>query len=94
MTAVSVVKLMAFGKAAGTPTNLTVNGASITPLSDQTFQATGQSGHNGLNTITPQLRPLGKVSPSITLRYDMLNRLTNQIDAVGTTVYGYDAAGQ
>jgi RHS repeat-associated protein len=34
------------------------------------------------------------VSPAITLSYDALNRLTNMVDAVGTTVYGYDAAGQ
>ena len=34
------------------------------------------------------------VSHSITLKYDALNRLTNMVDAVGTTVYGYDAAGQ
>ena len=33
------------------------------------------------------------VSPDITLQYDALNRLTNMVDAVGTTVYGYDAAG-
>ncbi len=34
------------------------------------------------------------VSPAISLSYDVLNRLTNMVDAVGTTVYGYDAAGQ
>ena len=34
------------------------------------------------------------VSPAISLGYDKLNRLTNMVDAVGTTVYGYDAAGQ
>jgi RHS repeat-associated protein len=34
------------------------------------------------------------VSPSISLSYDVLNRLTNMLDVVGTTVYGYDAAGQ
>ena len=34
------------------------------------------------------------VSPGITLAYDRLNRLTNLVDGVGTTVYGYDAAGQ
>jgi len=33
-------------------------------------------------------------SPAIILGYDALNRLTNMIDAAGTTVYGYDAAGQ
>src|ERR1019366_18296 len=33
------------------------------------------------------------VSPPINLKYDALNRLTNLVDAVGTTVYGYDAAG-
>jgi RHS repeat-associated protein len=34
------------------------------------------------------------VSPSITLSYDALNRLTNMVDAVGTTRYGYTSAGQ
>jgi len=33
-------------------------------------------------------------SPAIALKYDVLNRLTNMVDAVGTTVYGYDSAGQ
>ena len=33
-------------------------------------------------------------SPAIILSYDAMNRLTNMIDAAGTTVYGYDAAGQ
>jgi RHS repeat-associated protein len=34
------------------------------------------------------------VSPSITLAYDVLNRLTNMVDAAGTTRYSYDAVGQ
>jgi YD repeat-containing protein len=34
------------------------------------------------------------VSSNISLAYDGLNRLTNMVDAVGTTTYGYDAAGQ
>ena len=34
------------------------------------------------------------VSPDITLRYDAMNRLTNMVDAAGTTRYAYDAAGQ
>jgi RHS repeat-associated protein len=34
------------------------------------------------------------VSPSITLSYDVLNRLTNMVDAAGTTVYGYDSVGE
>jgi RHS repeat-associated protein len=34
------------------------------------------------------------VSPAITLKYDALNRLTNMVDAVGTTVYGYDTVGE
>jgi len=33
------------------------------------------------------------VSPDITLKYDALNRLTNMVDAVATTVFGYDANG-
>jgi hypothetical protein len=34
------------------------------------------------------------VSPSITLSYDVLNRLANMVDAVGSTVYGYDSVGE
>ena len=34
------------------------------------------------------------VSPDLTLQYDALNRLTNLVDAVGTTRYAYDAADQ
>ncbi len=34
------------------------------------------------------------VSPTISLSYDALNRLTGMIDGVGTTGYGYDLAGQ
>jgi len=34
------------------------------------------------------------VSPDITLQYDALNRLTNMVDAVGTTRYAYDTVGQ
>ncbi len=34
------------------------------------------------------------VSPSLQFAYDALNRLTNMVDGVGTTAYGYDAAGQ
>jgi YD repeat-containing protein len=34
------------------------------------------------------------VSPAISLAYDALNRLTNMVDAAGTTKYGYDNAGQ
>ncbi len=32
--------------------------------------------------------------PSLQFAYDPLNRLTNMVDGVGTTVYGYDAVGQ
>jgi len=34
------------------------------------------------------------VNTNIVLAYDALNRLTSMIDAVGTTSYGYDVAGQ
>jgi RHS repeat-associated protein len=34
------------------------------------------------------------VSTNISLAYDALNRLTNMIDGVGTTVYGYDAVSE
>ena len=33
-------------------------------------------------------------SPAISLAYDPLNRLTNMVDAVGTTRYGYTSIGQ
>ena len=33
-------------------------------------------------------------SPSISLQYDALNRVTSMVDGVGNTTYGYDAAGQ
>ena len=33
-------------------------------------------------------------SPDISLSYDKMNRLTNMVDAVGTTAYGYDDVGQ
>ena len=32
------------------------------------------------------------ISPNITLSYDAANRLTNMVDAVGTTKFGYTAA--
>jgi RHS repeat-associated protein len=32
--------------------------------------------------------------PSVYLAYDILNRLTNMVDAVGTTVYGYDSVSE
>ena len=34
------------------------------------------------------------VSHGITLGYDKLNRLTNMVDALGTSLYAYDGAGQ
>ena len=45
------------------------------------------AGGNLTNVVYP-------VSPAITLTYDRLNRLTNMVDAVGNTVYSYDAASQ
>ena len=48
-------------------------------------------GYDHLGNLTGVTYP---ISPSITLKYDALNRLTNMVDAVGTTVYGYDVAGQ
>jgi len=33
------------------------------------------------------------VIPAITLEYDALDRLTNMVDAVGTTAFGYYAGG-
>jgi len=37
---------------------------------------------------------LYQVNSPTTLSYDPLNRLTSMVDGVGTTAYGYDAAGQ
>ncbi len=34
------------------------------------------------------------VSPAISLSYDVLNRLTNMVDAVGDTAYSYDNVGE
>jgi RHS repeat-associated protein len=34
------------------------------------------------------------VSPSVSFQYDPLNRVTNMVDAVGTTVYSYTSGGQ
>src|SRR5260221_522611 len=33
-------------------------------------------------------------SPSVSLQYDPLNRVTNMVDAAGTTVYAYTSAGR
>jgi YD repeat-containing protein len=34
------------------------------------------------------------ITPDITLAYDRMGRLTNMVDAVGTTRYAYDGLGQ
>ena len=47
--------------------------------------------YDAVGNLTNVLYP---ISPAIALQYDAVNRLTNMVDAVGTTVYGYDAAGQ
>jgi RHS repeat-associated protein len=44
-----------------------------------------------VGNLTNIVYPIG---PAITLQYDVLNRLSTMVDAVGTTAYGYDAAGQ
>ena len=48
-------------------------------------------GYDAVGNLTGVTYP---VSPASALDYDALNRLTNMVDAVGTTVYGYDNAGQ
>ena len=48
-------------------------------------------GYDAVGNLTRVTYP---VSPAITLKYDVLNRLTNMVDAVGTTVYAYENAGQ
>jgi RHS repeat-associated protein len=48
-------------------------------------------GYDALGNLTSIAYP---ISPAITLHYDALNRVTNMVDGVGTTTYGYDAAGQ
>ena len=48
-------------------------------------------GYDALGNLTSIAYP---VSAAITLHYDALNRVTNMVDAAGTTTYGYDAAGQ
>jgi RHS repeat-associated protein len=47
--------------------------------------------YDGAGNLTNIVYP---VSTNITLQYDPLNRLTNMVDAAGTTRYTYDAAGQ
>jgi RHS repeat-associated protein len=47
--------------------------------------------YDGVGNLTNVSYP---VSPAIHLNYDALNRLTGMVDAVGTTVYGYDQVGQ
>ena len=62
-------------------------------LTNRFSAAKGNTGYkyDAMGNLTNVVYP---VSPAITLKYDVLNRLTNMLDAVGTTVYGYDAAGQ
>lgn len=57
-----------------------------TPVSSNTAYAYDAVGN--LKTINYQH------SQAINLSYDVLNRLTTMVDAVGITVYGYDAVGQ
>jgi YD repeat-containing protein len=47
--------------------------------------------YDAVGNVTNVVYP---VSPAISMAYDMLNRLTNMVDGVGTTIYGYDEAGQ
>ena len=47
--------------------------------------------YDSAGNLTNVVYPL---SHSIAMAYDVLNRLTSMVDAVGTTVYSYDAASQ
>jgi len=47
--------------------------------------------YDAVGSLTNVVYP---VSSNIALHYDVLNRLTNMVDGIGSTVYGYDAAGQ
>lgn len=38
--------------------------------------------------------PVAALSPSISLAYDVMNRMTNVVDAVGMTKYNHDSVGQ
>ena len=49
---------------------------------------------NGTSYDGTAARNIYPVSPSVSLAYDALNRVTNMVDEVGTTRYSYDAAGQ
>ncbi len=55
--------------------------------------AKGNSGY-GYDAVGNLLTVNYPVSPDLTLAYDAMNRLTNLVDAVGTTRYSYDQAGQ
>ena len=48
-------------------------------------------GFDNVGSLTSVQYP---VSSNITLAYDLLKRLTNMVDAVGTSKYTYDGAGQ
>ena len=53
--------------------------------------------YDAVGNLTNVVYIMATVIPATTnivLRYDAVNHLTNMVDAVGTTVYGYDAAGQ
>lgn len=43
---------------------------------------------NGRKMVTKS-KEIGPSSPSVTLAHDALDRVTNMLDAVGTTTYAY-----
>jgi len=68
-------------------------GVSASRLTNRWSAARGSTAYayDAVGNLTNVAYP---VSHGIALRYDALNRLTNQVDGAGTTVYSYDAAGQ
>ncbi len=51
----------------------------------------GSLQYNAVGLVTNIAFP---ASGTVRLKYDSMNRLTNMLDGVGTTVYGYTAVGQ
>jgi RHS repeat-associated protein len=67
---------------------------------DANNRLTGRTNATGLWAVY-RYDPVGNLTNivysrnhAITLAYDAMNRLTNMVDAVGTTVYAYDAVGE
>ncbi|HEV2393366.1 MAG TPA: hypothetical protein VG146_13520 [Verrucomicrobiae bacterium] len=68
---------------------------------NNTFTAVAKDDYGRQDTTYYTNDPLGSLTYikyphtfHVQMKYDWLNRLTNMVDGLGTTVYGYTAAGQ